>query len=87
MNCKICNMLLDESIDCGGDCIFCMADAGDPECVKAVIAVARTSHALLRALDGVLKSAHPNKVEHPGMFKAWREAEPVLAAAQQKLKS
>ena len=37
-NCHICNVLLDtsdadnERRDCGGDCLRCMAESGDPDC-------------------------------------------------------
>jgi hypothetical protein len=85
-NCKICNMQLDEDIDCGGDCVFCMADAGDPECVKSVIAIARTTHAVIRALEGVLGSAVPNRNEHQGMYKAWKTARAVVIQAKEQLK-
>lgn len=38
-NCHICKRELDNpkdpvSDDCGGDCVLCMADAGDPDCIK-----------------------------------------------------
>lgn len=37
-DCKICGRCLDNehdplSRDCGGDCLKCMADAGDPDCL------------------------------------------------------
>lgn len=37
--CRICGQELNvpfkpESLDCGGDCLKCMADSGDPECVE-----------------------------------------------------
>lgn len=39
--CKMCLRRLDVKSDarsknCGGDCLQCMADAGDPACVKAI---------------------------------------------------
>jgi hypothetical protein len=39
--CGICNRELDvpadpRSLDCGGHCLQCMADAGDPDCLAAV---------------------------------------------------
>lgn len=39
MNCNICKVELDqpdkpETGDCGGDCVRCMAVAGDPDCKK-----------------------------------------------------
>lgn len=39
--CRICGRALDNpadplSTDCGGDCLKCMADCGDPDCVEAV---------------------------------------------------
>lgn len=44
--CFICNRVLDNpedpfSEDCGGDCLQCMADAGDPECEAAVAEIKR----------------------------------------------
>jgi hypothetical protein len=38
--CKICRRLLGDpadpirSLDCGGDCLQCMADCGDPDCIR-----------------------------------------------------
>lgn len=37
--CRICGQTLNvpskpETLDCGGDCLKCMADSGDPECVE-----------------------------------------------------
>jgi hypothetical protein len=37
--CRICGETLNvpskpETLDCGGDCLKCMADSGDPECVE-----------------------------------------------------
>ena len=39
--CTICKRRLDNvkdafSTDCGGDCILCMASAGDPDCARTV---------------------------------------------------
>lgn len=39
--CKTCKCKLDDpddptSRDCGGDCLKCMAEAGDPDCVEAM---------------------------------------------------
>lgn len=36
--CNICKRSLDApgddtTLDCGGDCLWCMAEAGDPECI------------------------------------------------------
>lgn len=43
--CSICHRALNQlddpfSVDCGGDCIVCMADADDPDCVKGLIEIA-----------------------------------------------
>lgn len=43
-HCNICGRRLNNpadpfSEDCGGDCLLCMAEAGDPECQKAVDAI------------------------------------------------
>lgn len=43
---KICNMChepMKSDDDYGGDCVFCMADCGDPECLKTVIQIGRTA--------------------------------------------
>jgi hypothetical protein len=39
--CNSCGRVLDNGADplstnCGGDCMQCMADAGDPDCISAV---------------------------------------------------
>ncbi|MES2148526.1 MAG: hypothetical protein V4508_01920 [Pseudomonadota bacterium] len=39
--CNICGRALDNpadpySVDCGGDCLQCMADSGDPDCAATV---------------------------------------------------
>lgn len=41
-NCLTCKRHLDNPIDpfsrdCGGDCLVCMAQAGDPECIKSIV--------------------------------------------------
>jgi hypothetical protein len=41
MRCNTCKRELDNpadprSMDCGGDCLQCMADAGDPDCVEEI---------------------------------------------------
>jgi hypothetical protein len=41
MNCGICNQELNiplrpETLDCGGHCLKCMADFGDPECEETL---------------------------------------------------
>jgi hypothetical protein len=42
--CKICGRELDNladpvSADCGGDCLQCMADCGDPDCAARVATI------------------------------------------------
>lgn len=42
--CNICRRALNRdgdplSRDCGGDCLACMAEAGDPECIASVAAI------------------------------------------------
>ena len=34
--CKICSRAMIPEEDCGGDCVYCLGEAGDPECVKHV---------------------------------------------------
>jgi len=41
MNCKTCGQELNvpfkpDTLDCGGDCLRCMADFDDPECVETL---------------------------------------------------
>jgi hypothetical protein len=48
MLCLICKRLLNNpndplSMDCGGDCLQCMADAGDPDCIRHVEELKRNS--------------------------------------------
>jgi len=42
MNCLICNKVMDtgdvRDVNCGGDCRACMADSGDPDCIKSLAA-------------------------------------------------
>jgi hypothetical protein len=43
-HCAICGRLLQNpedpaSVSCGGDCLHCMADCGDPECMTAIEAL------------------------------------------------
>jgi hypothetical protein len=43
-NCLICGRMLfspddPESKDCGGDCLVCMAEAGDPDCIAELNAI------------------------------------------------
>lgn len=40
-NCLMCGRLLDTediaSRDCGGDCLGCLAECGDPDCIDALV--------------------------------------------------
>jgi hypothetical protein len=52
--CTICGRGLSNpadpfSEDCGRDCLLCMADAGDPECVEGALKAARTAADALSA--------------------------------------
>lgn len=33
-HCRICNKQMTEEENCGGDCVKCMAEAGDPDCIR-----------------------------------------------------
>lgn len=53
-NCQICNRLLNNpndpySEDCGGDCLKCMAECGDPECEEAVRRIDETINSTRKA--------------------------------------
>lgn len=42
--CNICKCDLDNmrdltTLDCGGDCLLCMAECGDPSCLKTIFAM------------------------------------------------
>jgi hypothetical protein len=43
--CKICKCELDNmpedltSLDCGGDCLLCMAECGDEDCLASCLAI------------------------------------------------
>jgi hypothetical protein len=39
--CTICGALMDTDENCGGDCVYCMAEAGDPDCIQSCINEAR----------------------------------------------
>ena len=47
MKCKTCGCKLDTEgysglrRDCGGDCLLCVADVGDPEAVAAILKMVR----------------------------------------------
>lgn len=88
MNCKTCNKELTQendpaSRDCGGDCVECMAEAGDPDCklvmydvLKARLAVAEkdVSRLLYRDIGGM---------DDVPRFLLVRNGQPVLNEKQQ----
>ncbi len=46
-SCQMCGRPLENandplSADCGGDCLNCLADCGDPDCIAAIEALKRT---------------------------------------------
>lgn len=41
--CNICGRYMCEAENCGGDCVYCMAESGDPECIKTCIKLAKQS--------------------------------------------
>ena len=49
--CRACGRAMDSRDNCGGDCVYCMAEAGDPECIKDCIARARTAAETIRGLQ------------------------------------
>src|SRR5690348_7341085 len=34
--CAICKQEMEPKDDCGGDCVVCLAEAGDPDCIAAM---------------------------------------------------
>jgi hypothetical protein len=69
MNCNICHRLLDQpddssTVNCGGTCRRCMAEAGEPDCVDA-----------MRELGLPFDETEAVKARlFPGIFKRWIEA-------------
>lgn len=55
--CKICHKSRPVSSNCGGDCVYCMAELGDPECQKRVEEECRENGGY-RSIDSVVVS-HP----------------------------
>lgn len=50
--CTICKQEMTERDDCGGDCVVCLAEAGDPDCrdiqLKEANALVKTLHMYAR---------------------------------------
>lgn len=59
-NCSICKRLLKDkndpilSEDCGGDCIVCMAEAGDPECIESLYKHGMKAFKALREVNNTI---------------------------------
>jgi hypothetical protein len=56
--CNICKTPFDEGLhqDCGGDCLLCMAEAGDTDCALTAVVHLKAQRDALRALvDEALK--------------------------------
>jgi hypothetical protein len=50
MYCRICGRELDDpkdptTKDCGGDCLRCMAESGDPDCIEEIGSINRNRSA------------------------------------------
>lgn len=44
--CRMCRSILFDEKNCGaGDCLYCMAEAGDPQCISGAIEEARVAAA------------------------------------------
>lgn len=88
LNCKTCNKELNQqndpsSRDCGGDCVECMAEAGDPDCklvmydvLKARLAAAEKDVSRLLFRDTGVTDDVPR-------FLLVRNGQPVLNEQQQ----
>lgn len=55
MRCNICGHATNTNknslyLDCGGDCLLCMADAGDLDCIQSVAKIARKQAAMLETV-------------------------------------
>lgn len=60
-HCKTCGAHLDVchdpfSMDCGGDCLLCMADAGDPDCLKSVLDWCRDTFRKIAMIDADIQA-------------------------------
>lgn len=59
MICNTCKREMDESLDRGGDCVFCMAEAGDTDCIFQ-------AYSLIKDELKTLKSAVENLIAVKG---------------------
>lgn len=69
--CSICQKTLDNpfdalSKDCGGDCVLCMAECDDPECIKGVKeAMAEGKPTLDTEQDRIKRIVYPKHDDRP----------------------
>lgn len=80
-NCQICKRELNQendptTEDCGGDCLKCMASAGDPECIKAMTEIEFR----------ILCRQHDLTYEYSDSGETWRRGNASLAKVQSKAK-
>lgn len=72
--CLICKTPFDEGLhrDCGGDCLLCMAEAGDTDCALQVLPLLKAQAARYRKLRGWMSSNVPE---------GWQQVEQLAAIA------
>lgn len=70
-NCGICRKLLDNPLDvlsgdCGGDCILCMAEFEDPDCIEDVCKAVKENKLVLDTeRDRILRIVNPKHDDSP----------------------
>ena len=77
-HCSICNRALDVaddpySLNCGGDCLMCLAEARDPDCVRMVLEIAKKDAKRLDALvrNPALRVLGGHRVNDAGTEHVW----------------
>jgi hypothetical protein len=63
--CNICKSPFDDTLhlDCGGDCLLCMAEAGDPDCALQAIKYLKTALAASLAHNKALADQFESYVD------------------------
>jgi hypothetical protein len=72
-SCTICKRELDNpadpsTVDCGGDCRRCMAEAGDPDCIAAMAEIAREANPPLQCVAVYLEDRQYGGPEEGGWW-------------------
>jgi len=72
--CNICGRVLDVAQDpssrnCGGDCVRCMAESGDPDCIKTMEALKKTKGWVPKLGEWILMWNYVESIAVPFQFK------------------